>query len=59
MKGIILRDIRNLFENEEENYYKPVRVSIFSSNNYIEYESKGDRNKTLSAENIFIKLDHT
>ena len=26
----ILRDIKNLFEHEEEeNYYKPVRVSIF------------------------------
>ena len=34
----------NLFEHEEEeNYYKPVRVSNFWSNNYID-----DRNKTLS-----------
>ena len=30
MKDRILRDLRNLFENEEEeNYYKPLRVSIF------------------------------
>ena len=30
IKGNILRDTRNLFENEEEkNYYKPVRVSNF------------------------------
>ena len=33
----ILRDIKNLFEHEKEgeNYYKPVRVSNFWSNNYI------------------------
>ena len=46
----MLRDIKNLFEHEkeEENYYKPVRVSNFWSNNYIKYESNGDENKTLS-----------
>ena len=49
MKGRILRDIKNLFEHdeEEENCYKPESVSNFQSNNYIEYESNGDRNKTL------------
>ena len=51
IKDIILRDIRNLFENQEQkNYYKPVRVSNFWSDNYVEYESSGDRNKTLSVE---------
>ena len=35
---------------EEKNCYKPVPVSIFCSSNYIEYESNGDRNKTLSVE---------
>ena len=51
IKDIIFRGIRNLFENEKEgNFYKPVRVSNFLSNNYIEYESNGDRNKTLSVE---------
>ena len=51
IKDIILRDRRNLFENEEEEkYYKPVRATIFWSNNYIEYESNGDRNETLSVE---------
>ena len=45
IKDKTLRDIKNLFEHEEEeNYYKPVRVSNFWSNNYIEYESKCDRN---------------
>ena len=46
IKGRILRDIKNFFEHEEENYYKPVRVSNFWSNSYIEYKSNGDRNKT-------------
>ena len=36
-------------EKEAENYYKPVRVGNFEGNNYIEYESKGER-KTLSVE---------
>ena len=47
IKDRILRDIKSLFEHEEETYYKPVKVSNFLSNNYIEYESNGDRNKTL------------
>ena len=51
IKDRILRDIKNLFEHEEEeNYYKPVRVSNFWCNNSIEYESKGEKNKTLSVE---------
>ena len=45
----MVRDIKNLFKHEgEENYHKPVRVSNFWSNNYIEYQINGDRNKTLS-----------
>ena len=37
--------------------YKPVRVNNFWSNNYIEYESNGDRNKTLSVEEYLKKSD--
>ena len=50
IKDGIFRDIKSSFEheNEEENYYKPVRVNNFWSKNYIEYESNGVRNKTLS-----------
>ena len=49
IKDRILRDIKNLFElEEEENYYKPLRVSKFWSGNYTDYESVGDRNKALS-----------
>ena len=36
-KGIMITDIKNLFEQEQENYYKPVRAGNFYSNNYIEY----------------------
>ena len=52
IQHIIPRDFRNLFENEEEekNYRKPLSVCNFWSNNYIEYESNNDRNKTLSVE---------
>ena len=58
IKDRILRDIKYLFdhEREEENYYKPVRVSSFWSNNYIEYESNDDRNKTLSVEEYLNKI---
>ena len=55
-KDRIPSDIKNLFEHEEENYYKPVRVNNFWSNNYIEYESNGDRNKTLSVEEYLNKI---
>ena len=34
---------------KKKNYYEPVRVNNFWSNNYIEYESNGDRNKTLKS----------
>lgn len=36
-KDKIIRDIKNIFKNEEEkNDYKPVRISRFWSNNYIQ-----------------------
>ena len=54
-----MRDIRNLFEHDKEDYHKPVRVGNFWSNNYIEYKSNSDWNQTRSVKYIFIKLDHT
>ena len=50
-KGI--SDVGNLFnQSTEEDYYRPIStISVFDNkNNYIEYESKGDKNKNLSAE---------
>ena len=46
IKDRIIRDIKSLFEQID--YYEPVRVGNFHSNDYIEYESKSDRNKILS-----------
>ena len=52
-----MRDITNLFEHEEEEgYYKLVGVGNFWNNNYIEYESNGDRNKTLSIEEYLNRI---
>ena len=46
-KGI--RDTRNLFDEIDENYYKPIKTNNSAFNdNYIEYESKGDKGKKLS-----------
>ena len=57
IKDRILRDIRNLFGHEEvKTDYKPVRVSNFWCNIQIEYESKYDKNKTLSVEEYLNKF---
>ena len=56
IKDRIHRDIKNLFEPEEENYFKPVRVSKFWSNNYIECESNDDINKIPSVEEYLNKV---
>ena len=47
IKSRIFRDIRYLFELEE-NYYKPVRVNNVWSTNHIEYESNSNKNKAIS-----------
>ena len=41
------KDITILFEQEED-YYKPEKVSNFWNNNYIEYKSNGYKNRNLS-----------
>ena len=60
IKDRILKDINNLFENEKEevNHFKPVRVNNLWSNNYIEYESNGDRIEHFQLKSILIKLAH-
>ena len=47
IKEKIIRDIRTLFKQKDD-YHEPIRVGNFWNNNYIEYESNGDRNKNLS-----------
>ena len=58
IKDRILRDIKNFFEHQEdeENYYEPVSVSNFWNNNYIEYESNGDKNETLTVSVFLNKI---
>ena len=44
-----IRDVKNVFDlSVDENYYKPIKTNDTFNSIYIEYESKGDRNKTLS-----------
>ena len=54
IKDRIIRDIRDLFEHGED-CYKPVRVGYFGGKNYINCESNGDKNKTLSVEEYLNK----
>ena len=54
-KGI--RDIGNLFNQSiDEDYYKPIKTTngFDNKNNYIEYESNGDKDKNLSPKKILI-----
>ena len=58
IEDLILRDIWNLFKHDEEkNCYKPVKVSNFWSNKYMEYGCKCDRIKHHQLKKILIKLD--
>ena len=50
--------MRILFEQEkEEDYYEPERVNNFQNNNYIEYESNGDKNTKLSLDEYLNKIE--
>ena len=42
-----IRDIRDLFREVDEDYYKPIKTKSAFNGNYIEYESKGDKDKNL------------
>ena len=55
IKDRVIRDISNLCEYEEEDYYKPVRVGNFWKNIYNEYDSNSGRNRTLSIEEYLNK----
>ena len=50
-KGI--RGIRNLFGEVDEDYYKPIKTKSAFNGNYIEYKSKGDKEKNLSPKEYF------
>ena len=42
--------------NKEEDYYESKRVRSFWNNNYIEYESNGDKNRNLSLDEYRNKI---
>ena len=45
----ITRDVGNLFNTLiDENHYKPIKTNTAFNNSYVEYESKEDKDKTLS-----------
>ena len=48
LKDRMIRDINTLLEQQEEYYYKLVRVGNFWNNIYNEYESNLNTNKNLS-----------
>ena len=58
IKDIVLRNIKNYFKykKQEGNCYKLARVCNVWSNNYIEYKSNGDQNRTLPAEENLYKI---
>ena len=45
-----IKSIENLFNKIDEDYYKPVKTKGAFNDNYIEYESRGDKDKELSPE---------
>ena len=55
VKERVIRDVRIFYEHEED-YCKAARVSNFWSDNYIEYESNGDRNNAPSTEEYLNKI---
>ena len=55
IKDTIIRDIKNFFEHEEEDYYKPVELDKAWSSNFIKCKSKGN-GKTLSVKEYINKI---
>ena len=57
----ITHDIRSLFNNKisKKDYYEPIQIKSPLEGDYIEYESRGDNNDSLSLEEyINIINDH-
>ena len=42
--------LEGLSEEIKKNYYKPIRTKSAFNNDYVEYESKGDKDKNLTPE---------
>ena len=55
-KDKVLRDIRALFESDDDHYYKPIKTNNAFSSSYIENKSNGDKHKCLSIKEYFNKI---
>ena len=55
----MIRNIRTIFQQQEEDCYKPERVNNFWSNSSIEYESNDDKNRNLSLDEYLHKIELT
>ena len=53
----MIRNIRTIFQQQEEDCYKPERVNNFWSNSSIEYESNDDKNRNLSLDEYVHKIE--
>ena len=53
----MIRNIRTIFQQQEEDCYKPERVNNFWSNSCIEYESNDDKNRNLSLDEYLHKIE--
>ena len=53
-KGI--KDLEHLSEEINDDYYKPILVQSSFNESYKEYESRGDKDKTLSIEQYLNKI---
>ena len=45
-KGV--KDLENLFEEINDDYYKPILANNSFNESYKQYENRGDKDKTLS-----------
>ena len=46
-----------MYESDKEDHYKTLRTGNAFISNYIEYESNGDKDKTLSIEDYLDKIE--
>ena len=50
-----IRDIEDLFDNDDDNYYKPILIKSSFKDNY-KHESRGDQDKKLSVKQYLYKI---
>ena len=58
IKDKIIRDIRALFESDEENYYKPVKIGNALMIIFMNIKLMEIKTKHYQLKNILMRLDH-